>query len=224
MTNVRERIRQDVVDQLAWDSRVPADHVRVAVASDGTVTLSGTVPTHFARQAAEDDAWMIPGVQEVRNELAVQYRAALPEDAEIQENVRSALRWAPELDVADEGVTVEGGTVTLEGSVDALWKKHRVEDLALNVTGVLNVRNHLVVAPTHRPADRAVGEAIVTALARTTDVNPDTLDVTVENGIVTLSGSVPSIEARRHVQRGAFYTGGVVDVRNRLTVSPGLPH
>lgn len=49
-TNARERIRQDVVDQLAWDSRVPADHVDVAV--DGTVILSGTVPTHFADRAA----------------------------------------------------------------------------------------------------------------------------------------------------------------------------
>lgn len=223
MASARERIQQDVIDQIAWDSRVPADHVNVAVAEDGSVTLSGTVPTHFARQAADDDAWMIPGVQEVRNELTVQSWGALPEDAEIQESVRNALRWTPELEVANEGVTVDGGTVTLEGSVDALWKKLRAEGLVLNIAGVLNVKNRLVVAPTHRPADQAVGEAIVTALARTTDVNPDTLDVAVENGIVTLTGSVPSIEARRHVQRAALYTGGAVDVRNQLTVSPGLP-
>lgn len=50
-TNARERIRQDGAGQLAWDSQIPADHVDVAVANDGTVTLSGTVPTHFARQA-----------------------------------------------------------------------------------------------------------------------------------------------------------------------------
>ncbi|HEY8477426.1 MAG TPA: BON domain-containing protein, partial [Chloroflexota bacterium] len=37
----------------------------------GVVTLTGTVPNKRVKAAAGDDAWWVPGVVDVRNELQV---------------------------------------------------------------------------------------------------------------------------------------------------------
>lgn len=51
MVAAQQRIRQDVLDELAWDSRVDVANVEVEV-DGGTVRLAGTVPHYSARQAA----------------------------------------------------------------------------------------------------------------------------------------------------------------------------
>ena len=70
MTHDREKIKKDITDQLYWDDRVDAAEVDIHV-SDGKVELSGTVPTFNALRAAEMDAYTVPGVKEVKNDLAL---------------------------------------------------------------------------------------------------------------------------------------------------------
>ncbi len=38
---------------------------------DGTVTLTGTVNSSFEKRAAGDDAWEVPGVRDVQNNLQI---------------------------------------------------------------------------------------------------------------------------------------------------------
>jgi len=58
----------DVMDD---DLIIPFD-AEINVDSDaGTVTLTGTVHSKLVKHAAGDDAWWIPGVDDVRNELRV---------------------------------------------------------------------------------------------------------------------------------------------------------
>ncbi|HLG51832.1 MAG TPA: BON domain-containing protein [Chloroflexota bacterium] len=66
-----EEIEEMVYDAIDADPLVPFD-VDVNVESDaGTVTLTGTVPTKEIKHAIGDDAWWIPGVDDVRNEIQV---------------------------------------------------------------------------------------------------------------------------------------------------------
>lgn len=51
-----QSIRDRAIEKIFWDPRVGAGKVTVAVASDGDVTLTGTVDSWGERQAARDDA------------------------------------------------------------------------------------------------------------------------------------------------------------------------
>jgi osmotically-inducible protein OsmY len=220
MTTVEERVKKDVVEELAWDNRVLATNVQVDV-EGGVVTLSGNVSSHFSRQAAVDAAWRVKGVREVVDRLGVRY-PEVPEvatDDRIRTNVESVLDWSPDIEVLDVSVAVTGGIVTLEGTVNAYWKKSFAESLVLGLSGVVRVENHLAIVPTEDVTDQAIAEDIVKAMERRWHLDPDRIDVTVENGLVTLSGMVPDIATEEVAFDAARYTAGVRGVRNDMTIA-----
>ena len=219
MRKSSEEIKKEIVDQLYWDNRVDASEITVDV-HDSVVTLGGKVPTYSARTAAANDARSISGVVTVNNNIRVEYPAAVttPTDPEIQSNIESVLRWNSDIDSSDIIISVDNGWVTLEGSVEAFWKKMRTEEMASNVTGVLGVTNKLSVVPTKDIIDEAIADDIVDALDRNTDINIEEVDVQVENGTVTLSGIVPSWTERLKAYEAALYTDGVLNIHDELRV------
>jgi hypothetical protein len=70
-----ERIREDVCDGLTEADDVDASNIDVQVTA-GTVTLSGTVDSRYAKRRAEDIAESVSGVKEVQNQLRLQAAAA----------------------------------------------------------------------------------------------------------------------------------------------------
>ncbi len=218
-TRTDEDIKKDVVDELYWDDSVDASEVQVQV-DRGEVTLTGTVPDYVAYQSAEDDAWVMPGVRYVRNDLIVKFPAgfAVPADSHIKSNIENLLRWQPNIDSTDIQVSVDRGWVTLQGSVDAYWKKVRAEDLALGLSGVAGVSNELAVVPSKDVEDMAIAQDIHDAFIRNASVEPDLVDIQVEDGKVILSGSVPSLPVFRGAERIARKTLGVRKVDNRLVI------
>ena len=66
-----EEITEMVYDAIDADPLIPYDaDINVAVDA-GVVTLTGTVPNKRVKHAAGDDAWWVPGVVDVNNELEV---------------------------------------------------------------------------------------------------------------------------------------------------------
>jgi len=144
---------------------------------------------------------------------------------EEKDQLLTALRHSPRLEQArllirarEIDVTVANGMVTLEGTVEDTWQKWRAEDLVADLSGVILVENHLTVVPTESFVDQDIAEDIESALERNLYVVADDVTVEVENGTVTLSGTVTSWAARRAAYEAALYTTGVVDVRNLLSV------
>jgi osmotically-inducible protein OsmY len=213
-----EEIKKNVVDQLYWDVRVDASDVEVSV-DDGTVTLTGKVPSYSASQAATTTVWSVDGVTAVENNLNIEAPSAvdLPSDSDIQSNIESMLLWNSEIDSTIVDVRVENGIVTLEGTIDAYWKKVRAEELS-DVTGVLSVVNKLGVVPTEDVVDEDIAQDVTDALERSISVNVDDITVKVKDSKVTLTGVVPSWTAFRAAEDSAFYTLGVTEVDNRLTI------
>lgn len=213
-------IKQDIDNQLVWDDQVLSDNVSIKVSEDGTAILSGKVASLAAKRAAEADAWSVYGVTSVENSLEVEFPSALevPTDDDIEKRVADSLLWNPVIDSANIEVSVEAGIVTLEGSVDAFWKKLRVETLASNVTGVLSVENKLAVVPTKDFVDQDIADDIVDSIDRKLAVNVENVDVKVSDGKVTLAGTVPSFTAWSAAYDSARYTAGVKDVEDRLTI------
>ncbi|MBI3976939.1 MAG: BON domain-containing protein [Chloroflexi bacterium] len=63
-------VRRDVESILFYDSWVPSEDIKIDV-KEGVVTLAGTVRSAFEKRAAGDDAWDVPGVRDVCNNLTI---------------------------------------------------------------------------------------------------------------------------------------------------------
>ena len=214
------QIEQDVRQELIWDDRVNAADITVSVVN-GEVTLSGTVPNYTQRGLASADAWRIAGVTDVNNLLTVSIPTTIivPADQEIRSNVENTLRWNTDVDSSNIDVTVNNGIVTLEGTVGAYWEKWRAENLASALGGVVMVENHLTVVPTESYTDQRIAEDIESALDRNLYVIAEDITVEVEKGVVTLTGTVPTYNARLEAYSAAINTLGVLQVKNNIVVT-----
>lgn len=211
-----EQIKKQIIDQYVWDSRLDASKVDVTV-DNGRVTIKGAVPTYRAKDAATQDAYLIRGVKWVDNQLVVQYETK-PTDDDMRSSVKGALFWDVDINSDKVDVSVLAGWVTLRGTVDAYWKKRQAEDDAYGVSGVIGVTNELAVVPTQEWEDERIAKDVQQALERNMNIVIDTVDVVVENGHVTLNGTVGTWVAYDSAERSARFTGGVVDVTNNITV------
>lgn len=66
-------------------------------------------------------------------------------DERMKEDVCERLSWNDEVDATELTVTVEGGEVTLEGTVETRHMKRLAEDIAEAVAGVRDVHNRIRV-------------------------------------------------------------------------------
>jgi osmotically-inducible protein OsmY len=219
VTTDDEQIKKDIVDQLYWDQSVDASGITVKV-SGGNVTLNGTVPSFNARRAAHNDVIMVPGVVSVNNELKIELPPALPEvaDEEIKERAENIFSWMEDIDAEDITVSVHAGKVSLNGYVDTYWKKIRAEDTIKDLRGVVEVENALSVIPTENLSDKIIAHDVISALKRRENLDVNLVDLTVDDGIVTLSGTLPDWSTIIDVERIARLTAGVKNVINDLGV------
>lgn len=124
-------------------------------------------------------------------------RAQLDE-AQLSDAVTRAVRGYSRLTIFDDvEARVQGDQVTLTGKVTVAQKKADLEQRVLEVAGVREVRNEIEVLPSSATDDalrRKVGRAIYgnPAFWRYAAVAHPPIHVLVENGSVTLTGSVPS--------------------------------
>ncbi len=218
MVRTSEDIKKDIIDQLYWDNRVDASDVNVDV-REGHVTLMGSVPSFLAQQSALDDAWIVEGVVGIDNQIDVQFGETVPHHEDVQEHIENMFKWNPNLTDQPIEVSVDNGIVTLSGSTDAVWKKLRAENICLSVLGVQGVTNEIRVVPTHSVLDETISENVMAALRRNAGIDETLITVKVENGIVTLSGSVRSWVARNAAFDAALFTDGVVDVVDNLVIN-----
>lgn len=214
-----EQIKQRIVEELFWDSRIDDSKINVSV-DGGIVRLKGEVPSCSQMFNAENNAWNIPGVIGVNNELFV-VLTETPLDDEILNAIENILNWIPFIDSSKIEISMDGGLVTLEGSVDAYWKKIRIENIIFDVKGVNQISNKLSIVPTQDFIDERIANNIVSAIDRNLNVDAELIDVKVENGVVTISGNVPTFTAYQAAYNAAAYTSGVIDIIDNITI--GIP-
>ncbi|MDR7415574.1 MAG: BON domain-containing protein [Armatimonadota bacterium] len=112
-------------------------------------------------------------------------------------------------------VEVEDGVVHLLGHVHNRALAARAEELTRSVPGVLGVENRLVV-------DLELLQQVSAALVANPKVRHLPVHVRVREGIVELTGSAPTLEDAREVERTVAALPGVRAVSNRLA-APGIP-
>jgi osmotically-inducible protein OsmY len=143
-------------------------------------------------------------------------------DKELQKQVMDELIWEPSIDAAGIGVSVDSGVVMLSGTVQSYPEKWAAERATERVKGVKAVTDEIVV---RLPGDFERGDSEIARTAvNTLDWNASLphgrIKAIVENGWVTLDGTVEyyfqKVEAERAV-RGLL---GVKGVTNRVNVRP----
>ena len=134
----------EVASALRSDTRVPPDRVATRVES-GWITLEGDVAWEYERRAAERAIRYLPGVRGITNAIAV--RPTVASSLEVSEQIREALRRNAELDAAHISVEAVGGRVTLRGTVRSWVERADAERAAWRAPGVVEVDDHLAVAP-----------------------------------------------------------------------------
>ncbi|MBI2865161.1 MAG: BON domain-containing protein [Chloroflexi bacterium] len=70
-----EQITQMIYDVIDADPAVPYDSDITVDATEGVVTLTGTVPNKRVKHAVGDDAWWVTGVGDIYNKIEVASQA-----------------------------------------------------------------------------------------------------------------------------------------------------
>ncbi len=214
-----ELIKQNIVDHLIWDDSIDANKIHVSV-EKGVAKLTGDVHSFAVKKAAEKDALQVIGVNKVENYLTVIIPRGIPDtnDVLIKSSIENKFLWNSSLNSSNINVEVDNGNVTLLGSVDTFWEKKLAEDIALESKGVILVKNSLTVKLSKSIIDAGIEEDIKKAFARNILIEEDKIDVSVNEGIVHLIGIVPFYAMKKEALDIAMYTGGVIDVRDEITI------
>ncbi len=222
-----EEIRRDVKEGLLNDAATESYEVQVEV-DNGTVTLAGTVDSWQEKELVSSVTKGIKGVAGVQNNLLVAYETERL-DTEIQRDVEAVLArdiWVDDLLVDAD---VSDGVVTLSGTVGSVAEKRRAFSDAW-VTGVVSVDDEkLSVEPWAKDemrkerkapvkTDGSIEVAVKDSLLydpRVLSFNPE---IEVTNGVVTLTGVVNNLKAKRAAEQDARNTVGVWRVKNHLKI------
>jgi osmotically-inducible protein OsmY len=210
-----------VMGELTWDSRVNATSIGVTV-EEGVVTLTGTVGSFAERIAAQEAAHRVAGVLDVANEIEVKIKGTgWPSDAEVAQAVRHALQNALPHTSGMLQTTVSDGWVHLEGAVERWIQREEAELAIRHLAGVRGVTNGIKVkAFVVQP--ELIREAITDVLERRADREAHRIEIEVDDGVVTLKGTVHSWMERRAVVGAVGHQLGVEAVDDRLVVEPTI--
>jgi osmotically-inducible protein OsmY len=194
---------------------VPSDAIEVET-NEGIVTLSGSVNNILAKDRAQRITEMIKGVRSVVNTINV--APSGQSDAEIAGDISAALAADPATESWEINSTVNNGIVTLTGSVDSWQEKQLVAKVVKGVRGVTGLENNISVNPDVVRPDNEIRAEIEDALQWDARVDDGLIEVSVNDGIVTLGGSVGSLYEKSLATADAYVTGVSSVVNDPLTV------
>jgi len=184
-------VEAEVESELLLDPAVQLSKLEVAV-DDGIVTLAGTAESLGVKDRATEIAGTVRGVRSIVNRIDVAPDPNLP-GPELASRVDSALLRNPATESFEIDVSARSdGTVTLEGSVDSWREKNIARTVATHVDGVTGIRNELDIKIAAGRPDREIEDEVEQALKWDTLVNQSTIDVSVADGVVSLTGIVGS--------------------------------
>ena len=143
-------------------------------------------------------------------------------DRELKQQVQSALDWEPSVDASDIGVSVDESVVTLRGNVRSYAEKWAAERVTLQVYGVKALANdlHVRLVSGYERTDTDIAQAAVAALKWNTVVPPNRVTVTVNNGWLTLNGTLEWQYQKDAAGRAVRDLAGVKGVANEIVVQP----
>jgi len=227
-----EEIKKDIERAFILDPLSESWEVDLRV-NNQKVTLYGTVDSWAERDLVAKIAKGVRGVTDLENNIGVDIKTER-NDTEIREEIDRRLHWDALVDDYLIDVKVNDGKVVLTGTVGSAAERVQAHRDAM-VAGVKEVdssglevkwwgRNENLRRDKYalRP-DNEIRQAVKDAFLFDPRVNMFDIKVSVDNGRVTLNGTVDNLKAKRAAAKDARNTVGVWHVRNFIKVRPGTP-
>jgi osmotically-inducible protein OsmY len=143
-------------------------------------------------------------------------------DQQLQQAVIDELTWDPSVHASEIGVIVKDGVVTLDGEVSSFAEKWSAERAAQRVTGVqaLAVGLDVKLSALGKRSDSDIARSAQTALHWCSSCPSEAIQLMVEDGWITLTGTV-----EWHYQKQAATDAlrdliGVTGVSDQISIAP----
>lgn len=227
-TRADMKVTADIEKALAENPATEAFDVFVE-SNDGNVILTGIVESMAERWIAADVAAGIDGVRSIKNSIDINTTSARL-DSEVKEDVSHRLERDVRVDAAFIDVEVNDGTVELDGAVGSAAERLLATRLAY-VTGVDRVditdlyvtfayNDDILKTTSEAPnfTDKQIAEAVSDAILYDPRGNKFDIKARALNGVVTLTGTVPTLGAMRAAVEDARNTAGVEGLVNLIKV------
>jgi osmotically-inducible protein OsmY len=224
-----EGIRTDVELALMADPATDFFGIEVG-AQNGTVSLTGRVNSWQEEQLCIQVAKGVNGVKEVISRIEIVQPSERSDD-KIRAEIERRLDFDVWVDEEMVDVSVVNGKVKLSGTVGSLAEKRRafidawiagvesVEDGKLLVDWFKYDKMRRRGATDLKPDDE-IKQAIKDAFAYDPRISRFDPDVMVNSGVVTLTGRVDNLMAKKAAEQDARNTRGVWQVKNHLKIWP----
>ncbi|MDT8909226.1 ornithine aminotransferase [Pseudomonas sp. AF76] len=141
-------------------------------------------------------------------------------DLSLRQHILEELEFHPDINAANIGATVDNGVVTLSGHVSSYAEKINAERAVKSIRGVRALAQEIQVRPDKNAGttDDAIAARALSIIAWSSDVPEQDINITVQNGWVTLEGQVDWQYQKEAVERAVHKLSGVVAIDNRLAL------
>lgn len=233
-------LKARLIASLSSNAELAPFEIGVSV-DDGTAILTGSVDTEAQRALAARVAGELTGIARVENRILVAPAgSAAPrsdpffrviEQADIATRVKLQLLWRRPGDGVLLHVSARDDTLVLTGEVASSAARARAERIARRTAGVAAVENELRVnAPAVRAEEAAMAKSaqpksdawietrVLAALRFDGTLDAERVAVSAEQGVVTLTGAMPTAAQKADAALIAGEVDGVQAVANELGV------
>lgn len=193
-----------VVEQLQKSEAVDSTYIDES-AEKRVVTLDGHVDSLLEKERAGKIAQAIKGVRSVVNLIEV--KPSGRSDEAIANDIEDALERNPATAKLEVKARVNDGRAVLTGMAHS-WGEHALaEKAAMGVKGVRDVGNQITVQFRTERSDADISADINQRIKYDVIVESGLVDVSVNDGVVTLEGTVGSAAEKKRAERLALVNG-----------------
>jgi osmotically-inducible protein OsmY len=142
-------------------------------------------------------------------------------DKQLRQDVLAELEYEPSIDAAHIGVAVDHGVVTLSGHVSSYLEKLAAEGAVKRVKGVRAIAEEIEIRLPHdkKTSDDEIARRALDILHWDTRVPDGVIGIKVQDGTVTLAGTVDWQYQRQAAEDDIRKLSGVAGVINQVTIA-----
>lgn len=190
--------------------------ITVEKEDEGTVVLRGEVHTLYDKYRIHEITSGISGVRKIANHLRVSTEPV--PDAIIRDNILDEMQYNSAIVEPEKiEVRVDSGLVYLSGDVSFYREKMMMRTIASWQKGVIGIINTIDVKPPEKAfSDENIKSLLYSILEDQYNTSTENVEITVNQGRVTVNGTVRNLWTKRNIEEEFQNVIGVLEVNNYL--------